>query len=62
MDNHRQKPWTLTQPEVLQNTKTTETGLTDDEVRIRQQKGLNELTAKPPKTQFKWSKSKFLIR
>lgn len=49
MDNHRQKPWTLTQPEVLQNTKTTETGLTDDEVRIRQQKGLNELTAKPPK-------------
>lgn len=50
MDNHRQKPWTLTQSEVLQNTKTTETGLTDDEVRIRQQKGLNELAAKPPKT------------
>ncbi|WP_240409237.1 cation-translocating P-type ATPase [Lactobacillus crispatus] len=50
MDNHRQKPWTVEQSEVLTNTKTTETGLTEDEVRIRQQAGLNELAAKPPKT------------
>lgn len=50
MDNHRQKPWAVEQSEVLTNTKTTETGLTEDEVRIRQQAGLNELAAKPPKT------------
>ncbi len=50
MDNHRQKPWAVEQSEVLTNTKTTETGLTEDEVRIRQQAGLNELAAKPLKT------------
>lgn len=50
MDNHRKKPWAVEQSEVLTNTKTTETGLTEDEVRIRQQAGLNELAAKPPKT------------
>lgn len=50
MDNHRQKPWAVEQSEVLTNTKTTETGLNEDEVRIRQQAGLNELAAKPPKT------------
>ena len=50
MVNHRQKPWAVEQSEVLTNTKTTENGLTEDEVRIRQQAGLNELAAKPPKT------------
>lgn len=50
MDNHRQKPWAVEQSEVLTNTKTTETGLTKDEVQIRQQAGLNELAAKPLKT------------
>lgn len=50
MDNHRQKPWTNNQAQVLKQTKTEETGLTEDEVRIRQQAGFNELAAKPPKT------------
>ena len=50
MDNHRQKPWANNQAQVLKQTKTEETGLTEDEVRIRQQAGFNELAAKPPKT------------
>lgn len=50
MDNHIQKPWASNQAQVLNQTKTEENGLTEDEVRIRQQASPNELAAKPPKT------------
>lgn len=50
MDNHIQRPWASNQTQVLKQTKTEETGLTEDEVRIRQKDGPNELAAKPPKT------------
>ncbi|NRO27252.1 Calcium-transporting ATPase 1 [Lactobacillus helveticus] len=50
MDNHIQKPWAVTHSEVLTETNTSESGLSEDAVRIRQKDGLNELAAKPPKT------------
>lgn len=50
MDNHRLSPWSLDKKQVLEEIKTSKAGLSEDEVRIRQQNGLNELNAKPAKT------------
>lgn len=50
MDNHRLSVWSIDKDQVLERTKTSKSGLSEDEVRIRQQNGLNELDAKPAKT------------
>ena len=60
MDNHIQKPWAVTQSEVLTETNTSEAGLSDDAVRIRQKDGLNELAAKPPKTTLQMIKEQII--
>ena len=60
MDNHIQKPWAVTQSEVLTETNTSEAGLSDDAVRIRQKDGLNELAVKPPKTTLQMIKEQII--
>lgn len=60
MDNHIQKPWAVTQSEVLTETNTSESGLSEDAVRIRQKDGLNELAAKPPKTTLQMIKEQII--
>lgn len=56
MDNHRLSPWSIDKKQVLENTKTNKSGLSEDEVRIRQKDGLNELQARPTKTIFRMLK------
>ena len=56
MDNHRLSPWSIDKKQVLENTETNKSGLSEDEVRIRQKDGLNELQARPTKTIFRMLK------
>ncbi|WP_269089336.1 cation-transporting P-type ATPase, partial [Lactobacillus helveticus] len=50
----------MTQSEVLTETNTSESGLSEDAVRIRQKDGLNELAAKPPKATLQMIKEQII--